>query len=118
MIQKDKSKVLICDIGGTNVRFGLYSKNGPRFIDFARKYKCVDFSSFEEAVGKYLKEKKIHPVLCVIGVAGNMNETEDEITETNTPWKASIPKLKAQFPFLNMSEWLMILLFKDGLYRN
>ena len=49
----DKKNVLICDIGGTNVRFGLYNRNQGDEVTFDGKYKCVEFSSFEEAVGTY-----------------------------------------------------------------
>lgn len=96
---ENKKNVLICDIGGTNVRFGLYDRQQGDNVVFDGKYKCVEFSSFEEAVGKYLKKKKEKPTLCVIGAAGDLNESETEILVTNTPWKASIPKLKSQFPF-------------------
>lgn len=91
--------VLICDIGGTNIRFGIYKKNQEKNLDFDGKYPCVQFRSFEEAVALYLKGKKEKPTLCVIGAAGELNESATEILGTNTPWKTSIPKLKAAFPF-------------------
>ena len=57
MNSENKKSVLICDIGGTNVRFGLYDRQQGDNVVFDGKYKCVEFSSFEEAVGKYLKKK-------------------------------------------------------------
>ena len=96
---KTKEIVLISDIGGTNVRFGLYEEDQTEIVNFDGKYKCADFKSFEQAVLFYLKEKQVKPTLCVIGAAGNMNEYTGEILSTNTPWKASIPKLQAKCPF-------------------
>lgn len=94
-----KEVVLISDIGGTNVRFGLYTEEQTEKVDFDGKYKCSEFRSFEEAVQFYLSEKETKPTLCVIGAAGNMDEFTGEILSTNTPWKASVPKLKAKCPF-------------------
>lgn len=94
-----KEVVLISDIGGTNVRFGLYTEGQTEKVNFDGKYKCSEFRSFEEAVQFYLSEKEIKPTLCVIGAAGNMDEFTGEILSTNTPWKASVPKLKAKCPF-------------------
>ena len=96
---KTKELVLISDIGGTNVRFGLYQEGQTDIVNFDGKYKCNEFRSFEEAVLFYLKEKHLKPTLCVIGAAGNINEYTGEVLSTNTPWKASVPSLKAKCPF-------------------
>lgn len=98
--------VLICDIGGTNVRFGLYTENQKDLVSFDGKYKCVDFSSFEEVVGKYFSEHQPNkePSLCVIGAAGDINEVTGKIVATNTPWVADTDKLKKAFPFIKKAQ--------------
>lgn len=96
---KQKETVLISDIGGTNVRFGIYQEGQTEIVNFDGKYKCNEFQSFEEAVLFYLKEKHTKPTLCVIGAAGNIDEYAGEVLSTNTPWKANISKLKAKCPF-------------------
>lgn len=95
----NKEIVLICDIGGTNVRFGLYEEGQKGNVDFDAKYKCSEFTSFEEAVSTYLSTKSKKPTLCVIGAAGNIDEYNGEVLTTNTPWKASTSKLRQQCPF-------------------
>lgn len=97
--QSNKEIVLICDIGGTNVRFGLYTEGQKDNVNFDGKYKCDEFTSFESAVLHYLEGKKLKPTLCVIGAAGNIDEYNGEVLTTNTPWKASVSKLKAKCPY-------------------
>ncbi len=99
MNKTSKEIVLICDIGGTKVRFGLYKENQEGIVEFDKEYKCNEFTSFETAVQHYLDKKEEQPTLCVIGAAGNIDEYNGEVLTTNTPWKASVPKLKAKFPF-------------------
>ena len=105
MLSKEKS-VLICDIGGTNVRFGLYKENQKGLVSFDGKYKCADFQSFEEAVQKYFTEHKPkqYPELCVIGAAGDIDEIKGKIIATNTPWKADVETLKKAFPFIKKAQ--------------
>lgn len=95
----NKEIVLICDIGGTNVRFGLYEEGQTGNVDFDAKYKCSEFTSFEEAVSTYLSTKSQQPTLCVIGAAGNIDEYNGEVLTTNTPWKASTSQLQQCCPF-------------------
>ena len=105
MTSKEKI-VLICDIGGTNVRFGLYKENQKDLVTFDGKYKCADFPSFEAAVQKYFSEHKPskHPELCVIGAAGDIDERFGKIIATNTPWKADTEKLRQAFPFIKKAQ--------------
>ncbi len=95
-----KEIVLICDIGGTKVRFGLYTEGQEGTVEFDEQYLCRRFKSFEEAVQTYLDTKKEKPTLCVIGAAGSLNEYTGEVLTSNTPWLASVPKLKAKFPLI------------------
>lgn len=101
---KTKEKVLISDVGGTNVRFGIYEDGQTELVTFDKKYKCRDVASFEDAVGRYLAEKNIKPALCIVGAAGAIDLEIKEVLFTNTPWKASIPKLKEKFSFIKQGE--------------
>lgn len=92
-----KEIVLLADVGGTSVRFGIY-ESGALTAHFDQKYPVDKFKSFEEAAQYYLEKKGIAPTLCVVGAAGNIDEVNGEVLTTNTPWKVSIPKLKAKFP--------------------
>lgn len=92
-----KELVLLADVGGTNVRFGTYQE-GDETAHFDKKYLVSEFKSFEEAVQTYLNETGKKPTLCVVGAAGNIDEENGEVLASNTPWRVSIPKLKAKFP--------------------
>lgn len=92
-----KETVLLADVGGTNVRFGTYTQ-GDEKANFDKKYLVSKFKSFEEAVETYLTETNKKPTLCVIGAAGNIDEETNEVLTSNTPWRVSVPKLKAKMP--------------------
>lgn len=92
-----KELVLLADVGGTNVRLGTYQQ-GDITAHFDKKYLVSKFKSFEEVVQAYLDETGKKPTLCVIGAAGNIDEERGEVLTSNTPWRVSIPKLKAKFP--------------------
>ncbi len=92
-----KEVVLLADVGGTNVRLGTY-QIGDETAHFDKKYLVSKFKSFEEVVQTYLDETGKKPTLCVVGAAGNIDEERGEVLTSNTPWRVSIPKLKAKFP--------------------
>ena len=92
-----KEIVLLADVGGTNVRLGTY-QIGDETAHFDKKYLVSKFKSFEEVVQTYLDETGKKPTLCVVGAAGNIDEEQGEVLTSNTPWRVSIPKLKAKFP--------------------
>ncbi len=92
-----KELVLLADVGGTNIRFGTYQE-GDETAHFDKKYLVSEFKSFEEAVQTYLNETGKNPTLCVVGAAGNIDEENGEVLASNTPWRVSIPKLRAKFP--------------------
>ncbi len=96
-MKKENELVLIADVGGTNVRFGTYTP-GEETAHFDKKYLVSKFKSFEEAVQTYMTETGKEPTLCVVGAAGNIDEEAQEVLTSNTPWRVSIPKLKAKFP--------------------
>lgn len=92
-----KEVVLLADVGGTNVRLGTY-QIGDETAHFDKKYLVSKFKSFEEVVQTYIDETGKKPTLCVVGAAGNIDEERGEVLTSNTPWRVSIPKLKAKFP--------------------
>ena len=106
MSDKNKKVVLICDIGGTNARFGLYHEQQKELIEYDGKYKCADFSSFEEVIEQYFHDSKIsqYPQFCLIGAAGDIDETEGKIISTNTPWIADAQKLTQHFSAITHAE--------------
>ncbi len=95
----DKNKVLLCDVGGTNVRFGVYTKGQKEEVVFTT-YKCNQFSSFEEAAACFLKEKNQRPHFCVIGAAGDLDAEKTQVLTTNTPWKVNTLTFQKHFPFM------------------
>ncbi len=102
MSRLEKESVLICDIGGTNVRLGIYTEGQKDLVSFDGKYKCADFTSFEGVVKTYFTDHKPKrkPKLCVIGAAGDIDEKKGKIIATNTPWCADVNNLKNAFPFI------------------
>ena len=102
MSKSVQESVLICDIGGTNVRLGIYTEGQKDLVSFDGKYKCAEFTSFEDVVKTYFSEHtpKHKPQLCVIGAAGDIDEKKGKILATNTPWRADIDCLKKNFPFI------------------
>lgn len=106
MSDKNQKVVLICDIGGTNARFGLYHDQQKELIEYDGKYKCADFSSFEEVVQQYFHDSNItnYPQFCLIGAAGDIDETEGKIISTNTPWVADAQELTQHFPEITHAE--------------
>ena len=52
------NKVLVADVGGTNIRFGIAEDKKVRQV---RKYVCNQFQSMEKAIKTYLGEIKETP---------------------------------------------------------
>lgn len=95
--------VLVADIGGTNIRFGLleHSKTGAPVIKRISKYKCAEFPTIEDAIQIYLDS---HPdcrvIECCLGVAGIIGD--DIIDITNNHWQFSKQALIQQFGLLRL----------------
>lgn len=81
------------DIGGTRARFGLQTAPG-RSIEGVTQYLCADFEGVEEAIHHYLDARSVQCVrAAAIGVATPV--TADEIVMTNSPWRFSQARLRA-----------------------
>ena len=100
MAVHNNQSVLICDVGGTNVRFGIYQDNQPEPVTFNGKYKCAYFPYFEAALAQYRHDAKLDvlPAFCLIGAAGDIDEQRGIVLATNTPWHTDISKVQQTFP--------------------
>ena len=94
---------LACDLGGTKVIFGIFKKNidtdYPKLI-FKKKYKSLDWDSFELILEDFLKNecKNItHPFSACFAVAGPISNNNAKII--NLSWNISGNELKKKFKF-------------------
>lgn len=63
--------LLVGDIGGTSVRFGLVKPDHPPTdIQYFRKWSGSDFASFDDAVGAYINDTGERPQAALFGIAG------------------------------------------------
>lgn len=91
-------KILVGDIGGTNVRFALASTiDGELTLERHQNYPVRQFTEFDAAVSEYLLTLDAQPERTVFAFAGP--KFDDEIKMTNTNWIISEAKLAAKFGF-------------------
>ncbi len=87
---------LLADIGGTNVRFALVSREGgegnQRIGDFV-SYPCARFSSLEHAIASFLDGQRV--TRAAFAVAGPVSG--DAVALTNSAWTFSVAAIKATF---------------------
>ncbi len=89
------NKVLVADVGGTNIRFGIAENREIRQV---RKYVCSQFQSTEKAIKTYLEEVKEQPTYFVAGAAGEINEA-GRIELTNSALQLDIQDICRRFGF-------------------
>jgi glucokinase len=89
------SKVLIADVGGTNIRFGLAE---DKKVTHVSKFRCADFKSTEEAIQTYLNQVGEKPDYFVAGAAGEINE-DGRIELTNSALQLDIRDISQKFGF-------------------
>lgn len=98
-----KPQVLMVDIGGTNVRFGVYT-DGQEENKYDISYEVSKFNNFVEAIEQYLKDKNLYGKPnnkirgIVIGAAGGISSDKRRVTASNTPWKADLDEVQKAFP--------------------
>lgn len=98
-----KPQVLMVDIGGTNVRFGVYT-DGQEENKYDISYEVAQFKTFVEAIEQYLKDKNLYGKPnnkirgIVIGAAGGISPDKRRVTASNTPWKADLDEVQKAFP--------------------
>ncbi len=89
--------ILAADVGGTNARFALLSRNGDGFwdIDAYEKFKGDDYATFQCALGEYLERIDGAPKSAIFSVAGPV--TNNKVTLTNRNWVLDAEELKSKF---------------------
>ena len=88
--------LLAGDIGGTKLRFGLFSKErGSRRPLAEAVYPSADFHSLEEALIRFLHETGRRATKAVLAVAGPVLEGKARIT--NLPWVIDEGRLRETF---------------------
>ncbi len=86
--------VLVADIGGTNARFALASrdKNGIVIRD-SQTFRAEDFETIRDAADAYLEAVTAKPKAACFAVAGPVSD--DVIDFTNSPWVLEVATIKA-----------------------
>lgn len=95
--------LLAGDIGGTNTRLGIFSKEkGLRSPLAAADFRSGEFSDFITIVREFLKEVNIRADAACFGVAGPVIKGAAKIT--NLPWTIDEEKLGREFnlPFVRL----------------
>lgn len=92
-------RVLLADVGGTNVRFALADPVliRPLLGDSIRRYRVADFATFADAARAYLGALDAKPRRGVFAFAGPVLGGEVEIT--NHPWSISREQVRADLGF-------------------
>ncbi len=87
------ARVLLADLGGTNVRFALADPvaASPLVTASIRRYRVAGFATFLEAARGFLREVDARPIRALFAVAGPV--TGDEVRMTNHPWVLSRSRL-------------------------
>lgn len=94
--------ILVGDVGGTNVRFGLAERDnqGKLSITQFTKVRGDDVDSLEAAIEQFLAETHFKPDHVSIALAGPV--ANGEVTLTNRPWTVSEQGLAEGFGFENV----------------
>lgn len=85
---------LLADIGGTNIRFGLY-QNG-QLLEIS-SLKCDKFQSIYGAIDTFLRTIPVYPTDMIIGAAGNV--VNQSVQLTNRPWLLVAESIKLKYNF-------------------
>lgn len=91
--------ILAGDIGGTNARFGLLTKDtaGKWQVYNFLKIKCSNYSSFESALRYYLDSVETTPTHAAFCVAGPVNDGHADLT--NSDWQINSKQIVDAFGF-------------------
>ncbi len=90
MSQPCSAPVLLVDLGGTNVRFGVadIARNNPLLTDSIRRYRVAEHDSLVATAKLYLAETGLDVQRAVIAAAGRIVDGET-VKVTNNPWAIS-----------------------------
>lgn len=85
-------KILTADIGGTNTRLALVSRDGGRWrVGHLRRFANAGHDDFTALARRYLDDLDEHPARACLGLAGPVRG--DTVRLTNLPWTLSAPAL-------------------------
>lgn len=91
-------RVLVGDVGGTNVRFALAGRrDGKTVIDEFTKLAGDNFETFDSALRQYLEDTGLAPKRACFAMAGPVRD--GEVMLTNRNWHVSARRLCSQFGF-------------------
>ena len=90
------ARVLLADVGGTNVRFALAdpSAAAPLLLQSIRRYAVADFASLADVARHYLDAGNSRVDHGVFAIAGRVDR--DEARMTNHPWVISRPQIQQE----------------------
>ena len=91
-VAADKAAWLVGDVGATNARFGLVSRDGA--ILHSGTFACADFAEIGDAVEAYLGQHGTLPMPRIGALAIAAVITGDRISMTNHPWSFSVSALR------------------------
>ena len=84
--------ILTADIGGTNTRLALVSRDGGRWrVDHLQHFTNADHDGFASLARRYLDGLDRRPARACLGLAGPVRG--DSVRLTNLPWTLSAPAL-------------------------
>jgi glucokinase len=86
--------ILVCDIGGTNVRMGLIRYSGAP-LELLDRHRTEDSASFQDMLNQVLETYSIHPLSLLISAAGPLHHRT--LSLTNASWTLDGPKIAGQF---------------------
>ena len=91
-------RILVGDVGGTNVRFSIaHRQDGKIVADKFEKFAGDDFPQFEEVLKSYLDRSNTRVNRACFALAGPVQH--GEVTLTNRGWHVSEQKLQNRFGF-------------------
>lgn len=94
--------VLVADIGGTNARFALASKDlGAINIENVKKFRAKDFENISGVLDAYLSAVPVRPKAACFAVAGPVTGSTMEFT--NSPWRLNAEDIKSAFSLKSFS---------------
>ena len=89
---------LIADIGGTNIRVGLFADNQTE-VEQLTVFQCNQYHSLAEVLQTYIEQKNIKNSVINACLAIACPVEDDLISMTNLPWTFSQKELKEQLNF-------------------
>lgn len=96
-----ETRVLVGDIGGTNARFGIATRDGAGIhLEAFETLEGDGFASFKEAMGAYLSRIDSTPRHALLAVAGIIKG--GDVAMTNRAWTVSSSSLEQTFGFASV----------------